>query len=232
MHSLWDGLLIAQALRTVPRNYTRPFPEGSTSVDVETHLERDTIYDPYVRRVLWEGMGVGSVPGRFESDVLDWLTCPAKEVKDGSFLDTVQTTLGMRRAVDEDKWDDDVLCPFAWAKELHNLNCDLPVWPAELDMPPYNETRAGYDDDDETIGHNHHDDDDDAQAFDVFGRPRPHPDLLELDTPQYAGKIRSEWVVERLMATAGVRLAGILNGLFMDSEGPEADCSSLPIIYV
>lgn len=225
LHSLWDGLLIAQALRTIPANYTRRFPQGSTSVDLETHLRRDTIYDPYVRRVLWEGMGVGSVPGRFASVALDWLSCPIKGVKeDNSFLNSVQTTLGLRSAVDEDRWDDDVLCPFAWSKDLHKLNCELPVWPAEFDQPPYNESRLA------DVDPHAHD-----EEFEDFwsSRPRtPHPDLLELDTPKYAGKIRNEWVVERLLASAGVRLAAILNGLFMDEEGLEDGCTELPLILV
>jgi hypothetical protein len=223
LHSLWDGLLIAQVLRTIPANYTRRLPHGSTSIDVETHLRRDTIYDPYVRRVLWEGMGVGSIPGRFEAVALDWLVCPAKE--DRSFLKSAQVALGLRRTVDEDRWDDDVLCPYAWSKDSHRLNCDLPIWPAELDMPPYNETRF--------TGEDSHAHDEDFGNFWSSSRPRrPHPDLLELDTPEYAGKIRSEWVVERLLATAGVRLAGILNGLFMDEAGLEDGCSTLPLVLL
>ena len=230
LHSLWDGLLIAQSLRTIPSNYTRHFPHGSTSVDVEYHL-RDTIYDPYVRRVLWEGMGVGSVPGRFETDALDWLSCPAKAQTpaNSGIWGTLQTALGMRVTLDEERWDDDVLCPFAWSKTLHRLNCELPVWPAELDAPPYNETRVT-----RAEGHDHDHEDEPLDNF--LSRPRtPHPDLLELDTPQYAGKIRKEWIVERLMATAGIRLAGILNGLFMDGDIPDDEFNNgcdLPIVLV
>lgn len=171
---------------------------------------------------MWEGMGVGSVPGRFEADVLDWLNCPAKAQPDRTLWGAMQTTLGLRAAPGDERWDDDVLCPFAWSKDLHRLNCDLPVWPAELDKPPYDKTAYSGD------SHDH-----DHESYDnLFSRPpRPHPDLLELDTPEYAGKIRQEWVIERLMATAGIRLAGILNGLFMDGEGLDDACD-LPIVLV
>lgn len=223
LHSLWDGLLISQALRSMPRNYTRPLPAGSTSIDVETHLQRDTIYDPYVRRVMFEGMGVSDVPGRFENEYLDWAVCPEMEVE--TTWTSVQKTLGLRQIADEERWDDDVLCPYAWGKTLHKLNCELPVWPAELDAPPYNESRLVSTD--EAHDHDHGDD------MSFFSRPpQPHPDLLELDTPKYAGKIRRDWVVERLVATAGIRLAGLLNGLFMNPEGLVDGCTELPLILV
>jgi len=42
----------------------------------------------------------------------------------------------------------------------------------------------------------------------------PRGPLLELDTDKYAGKITREWVVERLLTMAGLRLASILNLIF------------------
>jgi hypothetical protein len=39
--------------------------------------------------------------------------------------------------------------------------------------------------------------------------------LLELDTPGYSGKLTQEWVVEKLLAMAGLRLAAILNSVFV-----------------
>ena len=38
--------------------------------------------------------------------------------------------------------------------------------------------------------------------------------LLELHTEEYAGKITDEWVVEKLLAMGGLRLASILNLIF------------------
>ena len=43
----------------------------------------------------------------------------------------------------------------------------------------------------------------------------PRGPLLELDTDAYAGRIAEEWVVERLLAMAGLRLASILNLIFV-----------------
>lgn len=226
LHSLWDSLLIASSLRTLPYNYTKPFPKGSTNVDVETHL-RGAIYDPYVRRVLFEGFGVGSVNGRFTDEVNDWLLCPVPTTKPPSLWSSLQTVLGLNTAGDETRWDDDVLCPFAWGKQLHQLNCVFPVWPAELDLPPYNTSRVHYHS--QSDDHTH----DEENFTEFFGRPpRPHPDLLELDTPEYAGRLREDWVVERLMAMAGVRLAGLLNGLFMDTQELEDEYLGLPLIPV
>jgi hypothetical protein len=38
--------------------------------------------------------------------------------------------------------------------------------------------------------------------------------LPELDKPEYSGKIEDDWVIEKLLAQGGVRLAGILNAIF------------------
>ena len=43
----------------------------------------------------------------------------------------------------------------------------------------------------------------------------PQGPLLELDTHQYAGKVTEEWVVEKLFAKGGLRLAAILNLIFV-----------------
>ncbi|KAG8895452.1 hypothetical protein FRB99_000595 [Tulasnella sp. 403] len=42
----------------------------------------------------------------------------------------------------------------------------------------------------------------------------PRPVYLELDTPQYAGKIKDQKILEKLLAMGGVRLAAVLNELF------------------
>ncbi|KAJ7028539.1 hypothetical protein C8F04DRAFT_62519 [Mycena alexandri] len=47
LHSLWDGLLIAKALRSVPPQYTRPLPYPQ----IEWSL-RGAIYDPYIRMIM------------------------------------------------------------------------------------------------------------------------------------------------------------------------------------
>jgi hypothetical protein len=39
-----------------------------------------------------------------------------------------------------------------------------------------------------------------------------------LDTPEYAGRIRKDKVIEKLMALGGLRLAGVLNELLGSEE--------------
>ena len=46
----------------------------------------------------------------------------------------------------------------------------------------------------------------------------PRRDYLELDTPKYSGNIEKKWIVEKLLAQAGVRLAGILNRIFSQQQ--------------
>ncbi|KAI0258999.1 phospholipase C/P1 nuclease domain-containing protein [Gloeopeniophorella convolvens] len=200
LHSLWDGLLIAKSLRTLPRNYTRPLPVPT----VEASL-RGAIYDPFVRRVIWEGLGVGTGKARWETEAESWLDCPAAHDVSTPAEGLLQKVLSWvprkpipRRGPPQTS-DSDVLCPYAWAAPLHALNCDL-VWPAAIDDPEYGARDAGRVDDVGCAG---------AAGSPARGK------YLELDTPEYAGRIQREWVLERLLAMGGVRLAGILNGIFL-----------------
>jgi len=52
------------------------------------------------------------------------------------------------------------------------------------------------------------------KALDNPPYDKPRGPLLELDTDEYAGKITREWVVEKLLAMGGLRLASILNSIF------------------
>ena len=192
LHSVWDSRLIAKSLRTIPQNYTRPLP----SRRIESAL-RGTIYDPYVRQIMFEG-----ILGRFEPFIEDWLTCPLDQLFKSSrpypppnkllqhpfrsnALKQVAITGEARRTPPKDlpPTDDGIVCPYAWASPLHQLNCDI-IWPAELDNPDY--ARGSK--------------------------------YLELDTPEYAGRIKDEWLVEQLLAMGGIRLAAILNYLFADID--------------
>lgn len=191
LHSLWDGLLIAKAIRTVPRNYSRPLPYP----DVE-HALRGTIYDSYIRRIMWEG-----VFQKWKDDVPEWFSCP-ETTPPPPARGWQQVVMSLKRLAGKQGVeigpDTDVLCPYHWAKPIHALNCDI-VWPKELDEPPYGGGGSKFADED------------------VAGRPpKPHPPLLELDTPKYAGVIEDTMVVEKLLAQGGIRLAGILNYLFLE----------------
>lgn len=83
------------------------------------------------------------------------------------------------------------VCPYEWAVPIHDLNChnSTLIWPRYFsEIPP-----------DTPIEH------------------IPAKDLIQLDTPEYAGRIRNELVIEKLLAMAGVRLAAVLNEL-LDPE--------------
>ncbi|KAI0052064.1 phospholipase C/P1 nuclease [Auriscalpium vulgare] len=222
LHSLWDGLLIAKALRSLPRssNYSRPLPVP----EVENAL-RGAIYDPYIRKLMWEGVGVGPYSqrkARWEDDAEGWLACPTPDapVQPSSLFGGVkQAFLGLlpRRTTPApgppQTTDDDALCPYAWAAPLHKLNCDL-VWPKELDDPHYRAASSDVQD-----IHLHHGStvEDEVRAVDMrVGTAEANEGrYLELDTPEYAGRIEREWVVEKLLAMGGVRLAAVLNGIFI-----------------
>jgi len=207
LHSLWDSLLIAQRLRTLPSNYSHPLPLP----DVESNL-RGTIYDPYIRRVVWEG-----ILGKYEEELPSWMACPSanrlrvlplprwqrillwffgSETKDGG--------LGV---------DDEIVCPYHWAQPIHALNCEI-VWPAELDEPSPN--RLSYT---QAERENHACCEDsilEFEDFEALRRQKNH--YLELDIPEYSGRIRDEWIIEKLMAQGGIRLAAVLNWLFDDGS--------------
>lgn len=102
--------------------------------------------------------------------------------------------------------DDDILCPQHWASHIHKFNCDF-VWPGELALPPYNITGPPT-----KVNHRH-------DIPPPFGMK-----WLNLRTPEYGLAIKKQLIVEKLLAQAGVRLAGILNYLFADLCQGELDC--------
>ncbi|RDB18622.1 Endonuclease 2 [Hypsizygus marmoreus] len=201
LHSLWDGLLIAKAIRQVPRNYSRPLP----SRQIEFAL-RGTIYDSYVRRIMWEG-----ILNKWADDVSDWVACPSTSQPTPPstlwqhVLSTVSRFTHIRSV--EDETDDHTLCPYHWAEPIHKLNCEI-VWPKELDEPPYKD--APHLDD----AHDHSCCDESLElTSEDYAANGPY---LELDTPEYSGVITERMIVEKLLAQAGIRLAAVINWLFAD----------------
>jgi len=191
LHSLWDGLLIAKAVRTVPRNYSRPLPYP----EIERAL-RGTIYDSYIRRIMWEG-----TLNKWVDEIDDWLSCSnptpessvVVEPPEGTWqkvlsgLGSFNTLLFKKQGVEINP-DGDVVCPHFWSQPLSALNCDI-VWPKQLTF----KESGGIESSLET-----------AAAE------------LELDTPEYAGVIEKRMLLEKLLAQGGVRLAGVLNYMFAD----------------
>jgi hypothetical protein len=203
--------LIAQRIRTLPRNYTLPLPFP----EIEYNL-RGTIYDPYVRRLMWEG-----IMGRWKDDIQTWVSCPVSDnTSSGGVWQTVMSLFKTNVAA---QTDDNIICPYAWAKPTNELNCDF-IFPKALDQPPYNQQLSV-----DSDSHSAHffpaaevdlvDPNGRFRAGSKSGGDGPY---LELDTPEYAGKIRNELVVEKLLAQGGIRLAGVLNWLFADLEEKDA----------
>jgi len=117
--------------------------------------------------------------------------------------------------------DDDIVCPYAWAKPINQLNCDF-IFPNAIDLPPYNQ-QFSFDLNSHSPDSVHLSSKSEVDLVDSEGRYRAGfkgggGPYLELDTPEYAGKIKNEFVVEKLLAQGGIRLAGVLNWLFADLE--------------
>ncbi len=172
-----------------PQNYSRPLALPA----LETSL-RGAIYDPYIRRIIWEGLGVGRHAGRWGSEAKSWISCPrprfAESAVDAEWEPSQEVLAAPRKPKPgpghgpPGTSDEGIFCPYAWTAPIHKLNCEV-VWPAALDEP-------------ETEGR------------------APRREYLELDTPEYAGSIEKKWIIEKLLAQAGVRLAGILNHIFAE----------------
>ena len=186
MHSVWDSGLLANTLLNVPLTYRGPSPYPH----IENAL-RGKAYDPLIRQIMVEG-----IYDRFNSSISDWISCPASESNSRPYPPSEQfqqLPLGPNVPTSASNsrtpppglppTDDAVLCPYAWAAPLHQLNCDF-IWPAALDDPEY-AARNNY---------------------------------YELDTPEYMGRIRDEWVIQKVLAMGGVRLAYILNYLYADKD--------------
>jgi hypothetical protein len=218
LHSVWDSSLIAKSLRSIPRNYTIPLPD---SPEIERHL-RGTIYDPYIRRILWDGLLPDSTWGWAE-EVPEWLTCPTPSSP--SSWNRLQQVFGMASKAPGEATDDGTVCPYHWSSLIHPLNCDI-IWPKELDeLKPRSAATSGHSCDE----HEHaHSVDGDAELRALLddmeaesGRPPIPSPYIELDTPKYAGAIERRRIVEHLMAQGGVRLAAILNWLFVAPNARE-----------
>ncbi|KAG8216350.1 phospholipase C/P1 nuclease domain-containing protein [Butyriboletus roseoflavus] len=230
LHTVWDSLLISERIRTLSRNYTRPLPLP----DIEFHL-RDTIYDPYIRRLVWEGL-----LWKWQDEFDAWLACPSSTSSDQfkphatptftwQYIFSLLTNKGEGEGEGKDGLgvDDDTLCPYAWAKPIHQLNCQV-VFPKELDEAPFNRLSSrAFNSPASDHSHAHSDQgcgcgDVSEDAYDVLmSLTRKKSPYLELYTSDYAGLIKEQWIVEKLLTQAGIRLAAVLNWIFADLEEDE-----------
>ncbi|KAF8755385.1 Phospholipase C P1 nuclease [Rhizoctonia solani] len=195
LHSLWDGRLIAQRIRTLP-NYTIPLPTHPTPSFPPEAIERNrqiesvlhgAIYDPYVRWIVLEG-----IYGWWTDELEEWTTCPQFDltskkpvipVNPTSFGGLVEPEEERKFVIRGSRRGQTVLAP---KEHAFGLPFEDPS-----DVPPHDPNHPG---------------------------PTPAKDLIELDTPEYAGRIRKDKVIEKLMALGGLRLAGVLNELLGSEE--------------
>ena len=195
----------------MPANYSQPLPYP----DIEKVL-RGAAYDPYVRHILWEG-----ILNPWREDLPKWLSCPTPAPTTsgpGSGIGLLgmweSVYIAMAKVAQiftqdgvDINPDGPVVCPYSWAKPIHQLNCDI-VWPSALDeLLVSARFRPGFD----SHFHKHGVDD---GAGDEVDDPSFAMPLLDLDNPEYAGVIEKQMIVEKLLAQGGIRLAGLLNYLF------------------
>ncbi|KAJ2912954.1 hypothetical protein MD484_g7457, partial [Candolleomyces efflorescens] len=208
LHSVWDTPLLTRLIRTVPPQYSQPLPDRGDlpipSAQIELALRR-AIYDPFIRRVMWEG-----IESKWIHDIDGWLSCPttpAPESQSESIFAVVSRAitnpLTLPRALVnfvssaasapegvEIIPDGPVICPYAWSAPIHKLNCDY-VWPPVF----------GFNGTDDEVSHQE----------DGVAACRRFPIL---DTQAYLGPLDENLVLEKLVAQGGLRLAGLLNWLF------------------
>lgn len=216
-HSVWDNYIVAKAIRQTGYNYSRPLPRGFEQV--ERNL-RGAIYDPFVRRIVWEG-----VEGRWGDDLERWLECPGIDEdmeKERTNKDVWRTLRDFFLPGWLVNWgavapvtDTEVICPYHWAKPIHALNCEL-IWPKEIDNVSFiNQRYPARRPRCKRFPHLDGIEGEEEDAEDVNGEP-PY----ELDNPDYMNPIEEQMLLERFLAQGGVRLAGVLNYIFGDLNGP------------
>lgn len=136
LHSLWDGLLIARALRE-QSNYTAPLPRCAPSRLWLCCLPRDLpltcevasacskqiesaltgrIYDPFIRLLLWEGVRTW-----WRLSLPTWFTCaPSSLSPSPPPSHPAQLVLGSTTPAVEQ-----TVCPVTWATDTHGTTCAM-----------------------------------------------------------------------------------------------------------
>lgn len=165
---------------------------------------------------MWEGL-----MSRWKDEAHSWLACPSIDNNRSQGEGVWQAVMNMFSGRDVAReTDDDTLCPYAWAKPIEEMNCEF-VWHKALDEPPYDEVHLHHSTSslhDHPHSHSHPETPElEVDSFEVDPEAAKS-DLLELDIPEYGGKIRREWIVEKLLMQGGIRLAGVLNWILADSE--------------
>lgn len=93
-----------------------------SSDQIESQL-RHTIYDPYIRLILWEGVRVW-----WRESLSSWFTCPAPSSE--SSIDSPSSQLLFSSEATHDIGMN--VCAESWARETHKITCGL-VYPLDYD---------------------------------------------------------------------------------------------------
>lgn len=172
-------------------------PQNYTEALPSKYIERALFgkaYDPYVRQIMYEG-----VLDRYTDELNDWLACPAV---DDSSVRVYPPTERMQQLP---------LTP----SRMNLVKSSMTGRKPAKDVPPT---------DDNIIcpfawAEPMHK----LNCEIAWPRELDDPEregYLELDSEEYSGKIREQWIVEKQLAMGGVRLAAILNYLFAGDEKP------------
>jgi len=222
LHSVWDGYMIAKAIRQTPYNYTRHLPSGFERVEQSLN---GAIYDPFVRKIVWEG-----VEQKWAEDLDQWIACPTvieETVWSALHRFFLPGWITEKKTVDVSTTDTEFICPYHWAKPIHALNCEF-IWPKELSAS-------------DSLGHSatsrprrtrctrfphprfrlEGDNDSPYELDDLpYELDDPPYELddppYELDNPKYTKPIEQRMLLEQFLAQGGVRLAAVLNYIFTD----------------
>lgn len=215
---MWDSGIITKNIRELG-NYTTPLPAKK----IEAALP-GAIFDPYVRWIVWEG-----IREWWHGDLEDWLACPAdgdpyphsiygappspERSLTSSLLHGAGNALAHAAGY---------LGPLSWLGDHiplpqdgdHSNNKDVMIanHPAALAQTGKNFTEPAcpYTWSKEIHGINC----DHAWPKEYNGTGP----LIELDTPEYLGKIADAKVVEKLLAMGGLRLAKVLNQILGEGQ--------------
>ncbi|OCF40341.1 nuclease I [Kwoniella heveanensis CBS 569] len=218
LHSVWDSGIITKNIRELG-NYTSPVP----SKQIEDAL-LGTIFDPYVRFIVWEGIRLW-----WQSDLEEWLECPASgdpfphsshtnipastsavwkdyfRTASSLALSLLPGSLGAAAEIkyaiptkETEGLEDQALALHPTALTAKGVNMTFPACPYTWAKPIHGIAC------------------DVAWPEEYTGRPGEP--LIELDTDKYLGRIGREKVIEKLLAMGGLRLAKVLNEALANEE--------------
>jgi len=195
MHSVWDNALLASTLLNVPQNYREPLPYPH----IEAAL-RGKAYDPLIRQIMAEG-----IYDRFNSSISDWISCPSPE-----------SSWTSRSYPPSEKFQQLPL-----RSSVHTSTPSDSTRNSKLRTPP-----AGLPPTDDSVVCPYawsaplHELNCDLIWPAALDDPQfwAQNTYYELDTPEYMGRIRDEWVIQKLLAMGGIRLAAVLNYLYADYD--------------